>query len=44
MHGEPVELRDLEFIPQESVEADYRIGGLQTLKFDSSKPSTQIAA
>lgn len=32
MHGEPVELRDLEFIPQESVEADYRIGGLQTLK------------
>ncbi|AZP92667.1 wall-associated protein [Enterococcus mundtii] len=32
MHGEPVELRDLEFIPQESAEADYRIGGLQTLK------------
>jgi len=32
MHGEPVELRDLEFIPQERVEADYRIGGLQTLK------------
>lgn len=32
MHGEPVELRDLEFIPQESAEADYRIVGLQTLK------------
>ncbi|PQF21665.1 hypothetical protein [Enterococcus mundtii] len=32
MHGEPVELRDLEFIPEESIEADYRLGGAQTLK------------
>ncbi|MBO1298755.1 MULTISPECIES: putative mucin/carbohydrate-binding domain-containing protein [unclassified Enterococcus] len=32
MHGDTVELRDLEFIPEESVEADYRIGGTQLLK------------